>query len=327
MDFAAAVRLFLDRTRHARSGSPQTQRAYAADLAAFGRWLALGGLDWVALRRADAARYAAHLAAAGAPRTVRRRASCVRSFYRYLVQLEVAPRNPFDTLDLPAVDPFSETHKVLSAPELDAALGALRAAVRDAARAYAARRDRPRFEALFAAARRRAMFVVAVAAGLRRAELVGLRRASLAADGTGFALHVVGKGGRSRTVPLHGDAYPALCDYLTLRRAVPAASDALFLTAAGHPVTVRQAYHLCAWVARRVETGHALHPHVLRRTLATRLLEATHDLRAVQEQLGHRSVSTTQIYTHVDRAALRRVVEAAPLVASEHAHGPLLTHL
>jgi site-specific recombinase XerC len=83
-------------------------------------------------------------------------------------------------------------------------------------------------------------------------------------------------------------------------------------------------YRICRWIARRTEARHPLHPHLLRRTFATHQLAATGDLRAVQEVLGHASVVTTQIYTHVDHAALRRVVEAAGLGKSERDAGPLV---
>ena len=330
--FDEAARLFLQRTRHTRTGSPHTLRAYRGDLRDFGRFLATSGasttpLPFDALSRAHAERYLAELADRAEPRTVRRRVSCVRSFYRHARRLELVAENPFDALDLPAVDKMSETHKVWSDAEVDRALGLLRREVRESASALQSgdRSVRPRaWRRLFHAARRRAVFVVLVTAGLRRAEVSALGSASLVHAADGFTLVVRGKGSKVRQVPLSAFAYPALFDWLSLRRQTPASADALFVSDEGRPMRPKAVYRICRWIAKRTEARHPLHPHLLRRTFATHQLAATGDLRAVQEVLGHASVATTQIYTHVDHAALRRVVEAAGLGKSERDAGPLV---
>ncbi|MEL6610486.1 MAG: tyrosine-type recombinase/integrase [Bacteroidota bacterium] len=326
--FDEAARLFLQRTRHARTGSAHTLRAYRTDLRHFGGFLARASLRFDRLRRGHAERYLAELADQAGARTVRRRVSCIRSFYRHARRLEIVVENPFDALDLPAVDRMSETHKVWSEAEVDRALALLRREVRDATAALRSA-DRPRrpraWLQLFHATRRRALFVVLVTAGLRRAEVAGLGSASLVHAESGFTLVVRGKGSKVRQVPLSAFAYPALFDWLSVRRDVPTRSDALFLSDEGAPMRPKAVYRACRWIARRTEARHPLHPHLCRRTFATHQLAATGDLRAVQEVLGHASVATTQIYTHVDHAALRRVVEAAGLAKSEHAVGPLVS--
>ena len=331
--FDEAARLFLQRTRHTRTGSPHTLRAYRTDLRDFGRFLVTSGdgaaLPFDDLGRAHAERYLADLADRAEPRTVRRRVSCVRSFYRHARRLELVTENPFDALDLPAVDKMSETHKVWSEAEVDRALAILRREVRTAASTLrqADTHRRPRaWRRLFHATRRRVVFVVLVTAGLRRAEVAALGSASLTQTADGFTLVVRGKGSKVRQVPLSAFAYPALFDWLSLRREVPLApgTDALFVSDEGHPMRPKAVYRICRWVAKRTEARHPLHPHLLRRTFATHQLAATGDLRAVQEVLGHASVATTQIYTHVDHAALRRVVEAAGLGRSERDVGPLV---
>ena len=326
--FDEAARLFLQRTRHARTGSPHTLRAYTSDLRDFGRFLVRARLRFDALRRGHSERYLAELADRTGARTVRRRISCLRSFYRHARRLELVTENPFDALDLPSIDRMSETHKVWSEDEVERATDTLRREVRDAAAHYdrAERFDRPRAWArLFHAARRRALFVVLVTAGLRRAELAGLASASLHQHPDGFTLVVRGKGSKVREVPLSAFAYPALFDWLSIRRRVPTRSDALFLSDDGTAMSPKAVYRACRWIARRVDARHPLHPHLCRRTFATHQLRATGDLRAVQEVLGHASVATTQIYTHVDHASMRRVVEAAGLARSEHAAGPLVS--
>ena len=327
-DFDEAARLFLQRTRHARTGSPHTLRAYRTDLRDFGGFLVRARLAFDALRRAHAERYLAELTEAVLPRTVRRRVSCLRSFYRHARRLELVTENPFDALDLPAVDRMSETHKVWSEGEVNNALDLLRTEVR-AAQAdldVADRHARPRARLrLFHAARRRAVFVVLVTAGLRRAEAAGLAGAGLVSAPDGFTLVVRGKGSKVRQVPLSSFAYPALFDWLAVRRTVPTQTDALFVSDDGRPMAPRAVYRACRWIGKRAEARHPLHPHLCRRTFATHQLAATGDLRAVQEVLGHASVATTQIYTHVDQSAMRRAVEAAGLARSEHAAGPLVS--
>ena len=116
--FEEAVELFIGRTRHTRTGSRHTERAYRIDLQHYGAFLNAEGLTLRTVRRRAAERYLARLSTEAAPRTVRRRVSCVRSFYRFLRGIEVVSANPFDALDLPAFDRKSETHKVLSDDEL-----------------------------------------------------------------------------------------------------------------------------------------------------------------------------------------------------------------
>lgn len=326
--FDEATRGFLHRTHHNGSGSPHTRRAYRTDLTAFRRFLVARDLDYRAVRRADVERFVDRVSADGAPRTVRRRVSCLRSFYRYARKREDIGANPFDTVDLPTIDRMSETHKVWTTADVERALTVLRDAVRAAGVAVDRERGRRRVQArrlLFHAARRRAVFVVLVTTGLRRAELAGLHADSLVSNPDGFALIVRGKGAKVRTVPLSAFAYPALFDWLAVRRRVPTPSDALFVSEAGRPLTSKAVYRICRWIDRHAPARFDLHPHLCRRTFATSQLAATGDLRGVQEVLGHASVATTQIYTHVDHATLRRVIESSPLARSEHAAGPLLS--
>ena len=316
LSFAEAVELFVGRTRHTRSGSPHTEAAYRADLRHYAAHLARRGLAYDALSRRDAERYLVTLSAEHSARTVRRRVSCVRSFYRFLRTVEAVAHNPFDAaLDLPDVDRKSETHKVLTDDELAHALRLLAA---DVARARQRLGDRPSgraFARLLAATRRRAAVTLMALAGLRRAEVVGLTKDALVERPDGFSLRFSGKGGKTRTVPLSTAAHPALVEWLAVRVRVPTAAPQVFVTTAGRPVDPQQVKRDCVGLGARVGTRFRLTPHVLRRTFATRALRASGDIRAVQVLLGHASIQTTEVYTHVDEDGLRALVESTRLDA------------
>jgi integrase/recombinase XerD len=143
------------------------------------------------------------------------------------------------------------------------------------------------------------------AAGLRVSEVVKLEEAQLDLD-VGF-VRAYGKGGKERIVPVHARAVRAVKDYLELKRKSGAAPGRyLFLSNRGVPMS-----RLTFWVqlkkwAREAGVRKPLHPHMLRHSFATHLLSGGADLRAVQEMLGHADISTTQIYTHVDRDELKQ---------------------
>ena len=326
--FAEAVELFIGRTRHTRTGSRHTERAYRIDLHHYGCFLVTEGLALATVGRRAAERYLARLSTEAAARTVRRRVSCVRSFYRFLRGIEIVAANPFDALDLPAFDRKSETHKVLTDDELERAVALLSADVAEANRRLEAAERGPErtraFAALFTAGRRRATFTLMAFAGLRCGEVLGLARDAIVTRPDGFYLSFTGKGSKVRTVPLVGFAYPAMFDWLAVRRYVPSSADEVFVTLTGCPVRPRQVARECKRVGERTGARHRLTPHVLRRTFATRLLASSGDIRAVQELLGHATIQTTEVYTHVDEEGLRELVEATALGAREHARGPVL---
>ena len=316
---AEAVELFIGRTRHTRSGSPHTEAAYRADLRHYAAFLASRGpgdrpLAHDEVTRREAELYLVRLSAEHSARTVRRRVSCVRSFYRFLRTVEAVAHNPFDAaLDLPDVDRKSETHKVLSDDELAHALRLLAGDVTSARQRLGDRPSGRAFSRLLAATRRRAALTLMALAGLRRAEVVGLTKDALVERRDGFSLRFAGKGGKTRTVPLSTAAHPALVEWLAVRVRVPTAVPHVFVTTAGRAVDPQQVRRDCQKLGERIGTRFPLTPHVLRRTFATRTLQASGDIRAVQVLLGHASIQTTEVYTHVDEDGLRALVEATPL--------------
>ena len=330
MDLAEAVELFIGRTLHTKSGSRHTERAYRSDLAHFGRFLSKDRLRVGTVGRRDAERYLTRLSTKLAARTVSRRIYCIRSFYRFLRGIDVVTTNPFDALDLPGYNRKSETHKVLADDELERAVARLSSDVVEANRRLEASeaggaRQRA-FAALFTAARRRATFTLMAFAGLRCEEVLTLPREAIIERPDGYYLSFTGKGDKRRTVPLVGFAYPAMTDWLAVRRYVPTVADEVFITLTGRAVHFKQIARDCARLEGHITTRHKLTPHVLRRTFGTRTLRHTGDLRGTQELLGHASIQTTEVYTHVDEEGLRRLVETDTIGATEHVRGPVLAH-
>jgi integrase/recombinase XerC len=160
--------------------------------------------------------------------------------------------------------------------------------------------------------RDRAMFELLYSSGLRLAELVALDADDGSLDLKQAQVTVTGKGAKTRSVPVGGRAREALRDWLKTRALLAAPQErALFVGARGRriaPGTVQA--RLRAW-AKRQGLGASVHPHMLRHSFASHVLQSSQDLRAVQDMLGHASISTTQVYTHLDFQALAKVYDAA----------------
>ncbi len=274
MDTARAIERFL--------GSPGlsdgTRRSYRGDVEEFGRWLEERGLR---LRDVDVRVLTEYVAGLGrarprklAPATIARKLAAVRSFLRFTLgptqvpDASLAPRRPRRLPDTP------------KPAEVEAALDALDG-------------DGP------VALRNLALVELVYSAGLRSAEAVGLDLGDVDFDRE--QLHVRGKGGKERIVPLGEEAAHLLARYLHEARPELArgAEIALFISARGR--------RLDTSTLRRVFS----HPHRLRHAFATHLLEGGADLRTIQDLLGHSSLSTTQLYSHVDGRRLRRVYDRA----------------
>jgi len=219
--------------------------------------------------------------------TIRRQISGLRTYYRFLVGEALATRDPTERLEspklwraLPTVLTVAEVERLLTAPNPDERLG-----LRD-----------------------RALLEFAYATGGRVSELVGLRLLDVLYD-EGLA-RVFGKGAKQRVVPVGRRALGAVALYV--REIRPGLDRGhgrglVFLNARGTPLSRVGAWGVIKRAARSAGLGKRVTPHTLRHTFATHLLEGGADLRAVQEMLGHADLSTTQLYTHVDRDYLRTV--------------------
>jgi site-specific recombinase XerD len=278
-----------------RAVAVKTRNAYAIDSTQFGRWasardLAPEAIDFRALRR-----YAAGLTERGqAPSTVARKLAALRGLFRVQVSIGARSENPAELLSSPKRG--QRLPRVLKAPEVATLLD------RIPATSPLELRDR-------------ALFELAYASGLRAEELVSLDLESIDFDSE--VVRVEGKGDRTRLVPTGEHALRALERYLERARPVLAgdASRALFLSKSGRRLgTSDVRRRLRTWSRLAASGAPALaeaHPHALRHSFATHLLEGGADLRSIQELLGHASISTTQVYTRVESARLRRAYETS----------------
>ncbi len=222
-----------------------------------------------------------------APATIRRQVSAVRTYYRFLIGEGRVARDPSERLEsprqwrtLPAVLTHAEVERLLAAPNSDEPL-----AIRD-----------------------RALLEFAYATGARVSEVVAVRLQDVLYE-DGLA-RLFGKGAKERLVPVGRRALGAVALYA--REVRPALDRGrgrgiLFLNARGAPLSRVGVWTILRRTARRAGLAKRVSPHTLRHTFATHLLEGGADLRAVQEMLGHADLSTTQLYTHVDREYLRAV--------------------
>ena len=297
---AVLVDAFLSHARHARGLSEQTVRAYANDLEQLVAFSAARGVesapdlglellrDW--LWDAD------HRGLARS--TIARRSSSVRAFTRWASESGLLPVDPGVRLRAPKG--ASHLPRVVSSDQVRAILDGL--AARAATDDPIALRDLAVVELLYAA-------------GIRVSELVGIDVLDL--DRGRLTVRVLGKGGRERVVPFGVPARDAVEAWLERGRPVVVArseqldTGALFLGDRGVRLGVRGAYRIVAKVLQDLPGEGPSGPHTFRHTAATHLLDGGADLRAVQELLGHASLGTTQIYTHVSSARLREVYRTA----------------
>jgi site-specific recombinase XerD len=270
-----------DDWQRARGMGEKTRGAYGVDLAQLAEWA--GGRDLAPgdVTHRDLRRFAAVLGERGAAKsTVGRKLAAIRTFYRHLVERGELEANPAELVSSPKKDQYLP--QVLKAADVAELLDRIPATtpldMRD-----------------------RAMFELAYAAGLRAEELTLLDVDH--ADADGEQVRVEGKGGKTRFVPVGEHAWKALDRYLTRGR--PALdggeSAALFLSKSGRRLYTSDVRRRLKLQARRV----GISPHTLRHSFATHLLEGGADLRAIQELLGHASISTTQTYTRVESKRLR----------------------
>jgi integrase/recombinase XerC len=287
-----ALQAFLTHLQHHRRVSPHTLRAYQQDLELLGTFLKernhpaardVKDLSLAALRSFVAARHGVDQST-----TQARRLSSIRTFCRFCLKtgrladnpalLLVTPKRPKSIPKSLSVD---EAFAAVDAPSADKPLGV---------------RDHAILELLYGS-------------GLRVAELCGLN--VMDADTSSRTVRVLGKGGKERVVPMGQKCLDALALYLPVRTTLARGTDALFVNHRGGRLTARSVARHLATYGVEVNVRGRLHPHRMRHSFATHLLEGGADLRSIQELLGHSSLSTTQRYTRVDLDHLMKVYDAS----------------
>jgi integrase/recombinase XerD len=293
----SAIDAYLLHLRVERGLAPATLRAYAGDLARFARGTGVAA-GWTASAE-PATRYLAGAAGTLRPTSLRRRTAAIRGFYRFaygdgLIDRDLAARIdlPRQVRRLPETLDVDETERLLEAASGELPDEAVRI------------RDRALLELLYAA-------------GLRISEALGLDREDLSLDG-GF-VRVIGKGDKERLVPVGEVALDWLRRYLeavrpawlALAHVAPVRGGPLFLSPRGRRLGRQQAWAIVRRAAAAAGLPERVSPHTLRHSFATHLLEGGADLRVVQELLGHASISTTQLYTHLTGERIRDVYARA----------------
>ena len=285
--WADALRLF-DADLRRRGAAERTRREYGTDLGQFARWACEQGVAPAGITYPWLRRWAAGVSQSGvAPATLARKLASLRAFFRTLVEHGEIGANPADLL--PAPKQPQRLPRTLSQTDVADLLGRIPATtpleLRD-----------------------RAMLELAYACGLRAEEIVGLDVVSVEFDSE--QVRVEGKGSKTRFVPVGEPALRAVTAYLERGRpalATPDGERALLLSKSGRRLSTSDVRRRLRLWARHAAAGSVgrVHPHQLRHSFATHLLEGGADLRAIQELLGHESISTTQVYTRVESARLR----------------------
>jgi integrase/recombinase XerC len=287
---AERIREYLDALRHQRRLAVATLQDYRHALnllLALSAGARLADLESAHLRRCVAQLHARGLSG----RTLAKTMSAWRGWYRWMVRHHDLPGNPLlgvraprSPRTLPGVLSVEQAQRLLDANPADAA-----ALIRD-----------------------QAMFELMYSSGLRLAELISLDVDDGNLDLREGQVTVTGKGSRTRTVPVGSKAREALRRWLSVRSELAGKLEpAMFVGSRGRRISRSLVNLRLKAMARRQGVDAAIHPHTLRHSFATHVLQSSQDLRAVQEMLGHASISTTQVYTHLDFQALAKVYDAA----------------
>ena len=270
----------------AASSAEKTVSAYRRDLTELANWADANGIDPQTLGYRELRRYIADLSSRGrAPATVARKLAAIRGLYSFLLRIGRVTQNPADLISAPKRE--SKLPQVLTIRQMESLLAG-------------GGSDTP------LQLRDKAMLELAYSCGLRSEEVITVRTDSIDFDDE--TINVIGKGSKQRLLPVGEPARQAVARYLDKGRPSlvdDPAEKSLFLSRNGRKLSPSDVTRRLAIRVREAASTGGVSPHALRHSFATHLLEGGADLRSIQELLGHSSISTTQIYTHLDSARLR----------------------
>ncbi|WP_375418018.1 site-specific tyrosine recombinase XerD [uncultured Hymenobacter sp.] len=292
MTWPAAIRQFEGYLQLEKSLSPNSVEAYARDVRKLQQFLEMErvGASPTQVTTRLLRDFLATLTDLGLGATSQARTlSGLKAFFNFLIMEDLLKLDPTDTLEAPKTG--RHLPDTLSYPEVETLLGAIDLSTDEGLRA-------------------RALLEVLYSSGLRVSELTDLRLSNIYAD-QGF-IKVLGKGNKERLVPIGREALKHLNFYLSGVRGhldiKPGSEDIVFLNARGSQLSRITVFTTIKKLAERAGLRLSISPHTFRHSFATHLIEGGADLRAVQEMLGHASITTTEIYTHLDRDYLRQVI-------------------
>ena len=283
-NFSGAIADFRSYLRFERSMSPNTIESYSRDVTALCAHLGSSGCQRIEDATGDnLCRYIATLAENNISKRSQARAiSSIKSFFDFLERENRISHTPCDVLDAPKMQKYLPV--VLSVAEVEAIINSV---------------DLSKPEGH----RNKAMLEMLYSCGLRVSELITLKISDLFFDER--FIRVKGKGSKQRLIPVGDYAVNAVTLYLEQRRTLPVArgkEDYLFLNRRGNPLTRQMVFKIVNDAAATAGIGKTISPHTFRHSFATHLVENGADLRVVQQMLGHESILTTEIYTHIDTA-------------------------
>lgn len=293
MSWNSSIKGFESYLKLERSLSDNTIESYLSDVAKLLEYLNMHELT-VAPEKVDQAtieQFLQWISQLGMnPRTQARILSGIKAFYKYLLMEDIITVNPVELIDAPKVG--RKLPEVLNKTEIDAVIDSIDL-------------SKPEGE------RNKAIIETLYGCGLRVSELIGLKLSNLLLD-EGF-IRVVGKGDKERIVPIGDVAVKHISIYINSVRnhmgnISKEGEDILFLNRRGNPLTRVMIFTIVKNLAVKAGISKKVSPHTFRHSFATHLMEGGANLRAIQEMLGHESITTTEIYTHLDRAYLRQAI-------------------
>jgi integrase/recombinase XerC len=319
----AAIEKFIGYLRYERNASPHTLEDYAADIRLFETFLTPPGEPTLPLAQVDhlvIREFVSWLLDRKLQKpTIARKLAALRTFFKFCVREKYTQQNPARLVSTPKLP--KRVPRVQTAEEINHFLDGLPRGAAAAQNATPTRKPNrkptalSRFEEKLIPCRDRAIFELLYASGLRVSELVGLNYGNV--DRTGQMLRVLGKGRKERVVPYGSKAQEALEAYWPLRHEILANPrvksdpEAVFVNHLGGRLTDRSVRYMIKKYCKLANNNWDLHPHSLRHAFATHLLNDGADLRAIQELLGHVSLSTTQRYTQASIQQLMAVYDKA----------------